>query len=89
MQNKIACNRTYFTCCWALLLIVKFCARLARLLSKSPVKTLPVPVALTGCPAAEMQHNVTTGYSFGRMKYKVLNNIYTKQSVNTKTQVGI
>lgn len=34
--------------------MVKFCARLARLLSKSPVKTLPVAVALTGCPVTEI-----------------------------------
>jgi len=56
MESFISKKRdhTYLTCCCALLLMVKFCARLARLLSKSPVRTLPVLAAPTGCPAAEI-----------------------------------
>lgn len=39
---------SYLTCCCALLLMERFSARLARLLSKSPVKTFPLATAF-GC----------------------------------------
>lgn len=82
---------TYLTCCCALLLMVKFCARLARLLSKSPVKTLPVAAVLTGCPVAEiiLIQNQFIHHHIGIKKLsKILSNIYVEQS-SPKNQMRI